>query len=103
MRAALFLLSHFEENLLKMGAEELMHSLGEMTKGEDFNDEAVILKFKERLKKFKLGEGLMEKLKEEEENIYRVSEKHIFVKPKTEAEVSLYFKSKDKYYAVDFT
>lgn len=102
LQAALFLLSHFEKRLLSVSAEELMHSLNELAKGEEFNDEEMTLKFKEELKEFRLSAKLLTRLKEEKNAIKQTSEEHIIIEPNAETELTLYFKSKGKYYAIDF-
>jgi len=85
-----------------MDTEELMHFISVMTKGEDFCNEGMILKFKEGLKKFKLSKELLDRLEAEEEIIYQTSEKHIIVKPKIGTEFMFYFKHEGRYYVIEF-
>ena len=62
----------------------------------------MILTFKERLKEYKLNKKLLNVLKEEEDLLYKISEQRVIIKSKTTDNSTFYFKSKDKYYAVDF-
>jgi len=73
----LFLLSEFEEELSKMETEELMCFLNRMAKGDFFRDKKIVCKFRKMIKRFKLSEELMQQLRNEENVMYKISEKRI--------------------------
>jgi len=76
LKAVLFVLGYFEENMLKMSYENIIHFLNELPKSEFYNNPEIARQFVEKYSYFKLTKELMQKLNEEHENILSMSDNY---------------------------
>jgi len=72
----LFVLDYFEENMLKMGYEGIVHLLNELPKSEFYNNPEIVALFVKKYNNWKMSKSLLAKLKQEYEDIKQMSKEH---------------------------
>lgn len=104
LQASLFILANYEQDLLGMETEEMVQFLNNIiAKGTLLSDKSMVAKFKKEIKRFKLSEELMSRLKEEEEAIKQTSRKRIVICPSAASEFKYYMQVGGRYVSVSFT
>eukprot|EP00826_Nyctotherus_ovalis_P053060 TRINITY_DN6834_c0_g1_i5.p1 TRINITY_DN6834_c0_g1~~TRINITY_DN6834_c0_g1_i5.p1 ORF type:complete len:236 (+),score=69.69 TRINITY_DN6834_c0_g1_i5:3-710(+) len=76
LTAALFVLDYFEENMLRMNYEEIVHHLNELPKTEFYNNPEIVRLFVKRYDKWKISKDLLNKLEREYEDIKEMSKSY---------------------------
>lgn len=102
LQTALFLLSHFEGQLLTMGSENLMVFLGMIAKNGCFKDKKMVEKYKRECKKFAVDKVLTAKFEDEQDMVVQTSERRISFLPYCKPRFKYYIKEKGKYIGIHF-
>jgi hypothetical protein len=76
LKAVLFVLSYFEENMLKMNYGSIIHFLNALPKSEFYNNPEMVRQFLDKYSYFKLTKELMQKLNKEHEDILTMSDNY---------------------------
>jgi len=72
-KTALFILDHFEEQLLKMKYEKLIIFINELPRSDFFYDNGIINKYKEKYKSYNITSELLTSLTQNHSQILRMS------------------------------
>jgi len=96
------LLGYFEENMLKMNYEEIVHFLNELPKTEFFNNPEISRLFMQKCKsEYRITDDLMEKLENEHNNIIEMASEYKVI-PKSKERFVYYIGNKQNPISVNF-
>jgi len=76
-KTSLFILEHFEEELMNLHYERIVQFLSELSKSEFFSKPEVIAKYKERIRNYNITSKLFNRLDEEYEVIFSIAKERI--------------------------